>query len=103
MAPLHYLRLLFAAAFLFSAHASAAPEKWAKEIEKYAQADALKAPAKGGVVFIGSSSIRRWTSLATDFPGVTLLNRGFGGSELPDSVFYADRIVIPYAPRLVVV
>jgi hypothetical protein len=103
MAPLHYLRLLFAAAFLFSAHAFAAPEKWANEIEKYTQADALKAPAKGGVVFVGSSSIRRWTSLSTDFPGVTLLNRGFGGSELPDSVFYADRIVIPYAPRLVVV
>ena len=82
---------------------AAAPEKWAAEIEKYTQADTLKAPAQGGVVFIGSSSVRKWTSLATDFPGVTLLNRGFGGSELPDSVFYADRIVIPYAPRLVVV
>jgi len=82
---------------------SAAPEKWAAEIEKYTQADTLKAPAQGGVVFVGSSSIRRWSTLATDFPGITLLNRGFGGSELPDSVFYVDRIVIPYAPRLVVV
>jgi len=81
----------------------AAPEKWTAEIEKFTQADALKAPAQGAVVFVGSSSIRRWSSLATDFPEINLLNRGFGGSELPDSVFFADRIVIPYAPRLVVV
>ena len=82
---------------------AAAPEKWTAEIDKFTQADALNAPAKGAVVFVGSSSIRRWSSLAADFPGVTLLNRGFGGSELTDSVFFADRIVIPYAPRLVVV
>ena len=103
MAPLQYLRLLFAAAFLFSAHAFAAPEKWATEIEKYTQADALKAPAQGAVVFVGSSSIRRWSSLAADFPGVPVINRGFGGSELTDSVFYVDRIILPYAPRLVVI
>eukprot|EP01031_Cornospumella_fuschlensis_P005759 gene5759-7150_t len=94
---------LFASLLACTHPLAAAPEKWAAEIEKYTQADTLKAPAQGSVVFIGSSSIRKWTSLVTDFPGVTLLNRGFGGSELPDSVFYADRIVIPYAPRLVVV
>lgn len=82
---------------------AAAPEKWTADIDKFTQADALHAPAKGAVVFVGSSSIRRWSSLAADFPTVLLLNRGFGGSELTDSVFFADRIVIPYAPRLVVV
>jgi lysophospholipase L1-like esterase len=96
-------RSLLAVAFLVAPAVFAAPEKWAAEIEKYTKADALKAPAQGAVVFVGSSSIRRWNSLAADFPGVMLLNRGFGGSELTDSVFYADRIVIPYAPRLVVV
>ena len=103
MFPLPTLRSLLTAALIISASAFAAPEKWAAEIEKFTQADALKAPAQGSVVFVGSSSIRRWNTLTTDFPGITLLNRGFGGSELPDSVFYADRIVIPYAPRLVVV
>ena len=99
----HVLRTLVTSALLLSACVGAAPEKWAAEINKYTQADALKAPASDAVVFVGSSSIRKWTSLATDFPGITTLNRGFGGSELSDSVFYADRIVIPYAPRLVVV
>ncbi len=90
-------------ALLLSTNGFAAPEKWAAEIDKYTQADTIKAPAKGAVVFVGSSSIRKWTSLAVDFPSITTINRGFGGSELTDSVFYADRVVIPYAPRLVVV
>ena len=97
------LRTAITAALLLGASLFAAPEKWASEINKYTQADAIKAPARDAVVFVGSSSIRKWTSLATDFPGITTINRGFGGSELSDSVFYADRIVIPYAPRLVVV
>jgi lysophospholipase L1-like esterase len=82
---------------------AAAPEKWAADIDKFTVADAAQPPAPGGVVFIGSSSIRFWNSLAIDFPGVAALNRGFGGSELADSVFYADRIVISYKPRAVVV
>ncbi|HWA85744.1 MAG TPA: SGNH/GDSL hydrolase family protein, partial [Opitutus sp.] len=52
---------------------------------------------------IGSSSIVKWSSLARDFPFTSVINRGFGGSELADSVFYADRIAIPYHPRAIVV
>ena len=89
-------------ALLLAPLALAAPEKWTAAIDKFTQADATNPPARGGVVFVGSSSIVKWTSLAKDFPGVPLLNRGFGGSELADSVFYADRIVTPYAPRVVV-
>jgi lysophospholipase L1-like esterase len=44
----------------------------------------------------------KWDSLAQDFPGVKVINRGFGGSQLADSVYYADRVVIPYQPRMVV-
>ena len=51
---------------------------------------------------MGSSSIRLWKTLAQDFPEHRVLNRGFGGSEIADSVQFADRIVIPYAPRMVV-
>ena len=81
----------------------AAPEKWTEAINKFTQADAAKMPAPGGVVFVGSSSIVKWTSLAKDFPGENVIQRGFGGSELADSVFYADKIVTPYKPRAVVV
>jgi len=83
--------------------ASAAPEKWTAAIDKFVKADAAHPPPANGVVFVGSSSIVKWTSLAQDFPGVQVIQRGFGGSELSDSVFYADRIVTPYKPRIVVV
>lgn len=80
----------------------AAPADWVAEIDRLTAGDAAQPPAEGGVVFIGSSSIRLWSTLADDFPGVPVINRGFGGSELPDSVYFADRIVIPYRPRAVV-
>ena len=90
-------------ALVAASFADAAPEKWVASIEKFAQTDAANPPPRHGVVFVGSSSIVKWTSLARDFPNVPTINRGFGGSELSDSVFYADRIVIPYQPRIVVV
>jgi lysophospholipase L1-like esterase len=100
--PTRFLTTLLAA-LLLAAPALATPDKWAADIDKFTAADAAQPPAAGGVVFVGSSSIRLWSTLAGDFPGVPVLNRGFGGSEMADSAFYAGRIVIPYQPRLVVV
>lgn len=78
------------------------PEKWEKDIAAFEAKDREHPPEKGGIVFVGSSSIRRWTTLAGDFPRHRVLNRGFGGSQIADSVHFADRIVVPYAPRMVV-
>lgn len=75
---------------------------WAQDMDAFAARDAAHPPAKGGVLFVGSSSIRFWESLASDFPGTDVINRGFGGSQVRDSTWYADRIVVPYAPRTVV-
>jgi lysophospholipase L1-like esterase len=71
---------------------------WAGDMAQFAAQDAATPPPRGGIEFIGSSSIRMWESLAADFPGQPVFNRGFGGSEVRDSTWYADRIVIPYAP-----
>lgn len=76
--------------------------RWNAEIAAFQAADRAHPPAAGAVLFIGSSSIRLWTSLAADFPEVRTLNRGFGGSEIADSTFFADRIVAPYHPRAIV-
>jgi lysophospholipase L1-like esterase len=85
------------------AGSSADPARWETDIRAFVAADAAAPPAKGGIVFIGSSSIRLWTSLATDFPGMPVLNRGFGGSQLPEVTAYVGRIVTPYQPRQVIV
>jgi lysophospholipase L1-like esterase len=77
--------------------------KWEKEIAAFEARDMENPPPKHAIVFVGSSSIRKWTTLAEDFPHHRVLNRGFGGSEMADSVFFADRIVMPYEPRFIVV
>lgn len=78
------------------------PTRFESEILAFEAADRANPPPRDGVVFIGSSSIHNWTDVAADFPGVPVLNRGVGGSTLADIVYYMDRILLPYRPRLVV-
>jgi lysophospholipase L1-like esterase len=59
-------------------------------------------PAKGQIVFVGSSTIVDW-DVAKDFPGLTIIKRGLWGSSLADTVRLLERFVLPYEPRLVVV
>jgi lysophospholipase L1-like esterase len=80
--------------------ALAQADKWAKEMAAFEEQD-KKDPAIGGIVFVGSSSIRLW-DLEKAFPEMPVLNRGFGGSEIPDSVNHVDLLVIRHKPRTVV-
>jgi lysophospholipase L1-like esterase len=75
--------------------------RWESAIAAYEQQDRDKPPSQGALLFIGSSTVRRWTTLAQDFPGQRVINRGFGGSEIVDATHFAERILFPYAPRMV--
>jgi lysophospholipase L1-like esterase len=77
-------------------------DRFESEIVQFEASDRRTPPAPGGIVFVGSSSIRRWASLASDFPGLPVMNRGFGGSTLQEVNHYVPRIVLPYRPRMVV-
>ena len=79
------------------------PSQWESEIHAFEVADLSEPPPRGGIIFTGSSSIRLWTTLKEDFPGLPVVNRGFGGSMLPEVTAFLDRIVIPHKPALVVV
>lgn len=76
--------------------------KWEKEIAAYEARDKTNMPPKHAILFVGSSTIRLWKSLPKDFPGKEVINRGFGGSEIADSTEFADRIIFPYEPRIIV-
>ena len=76
--------------------------KWQGAINALVKQDATTPPPANPIVFVGSSSIVKWKTLAQDFPGLPVMNRGFGGSEVFDSLTYAHRIVIPYRPRQIV-
>ena len=96
------LALLFA----LGVSAQTTPEqsnRWEAAIQAFETADKEAFPPQDAALFVGSSSIRFWTSLAQDFPEISTIGRGFGGSQMADSAHFADRIVIPYRPRLVVV
>ena len=74
---------------------------WEPDIRQFESQDRKNPPPQHEIVFVGSSSIVFW-NLPQYFPNLKTINRGFGGSELADSVRYADRIVTPYKPRIVV-
>lgn len=95
-----WLTLLVSAGATHQAPATAQADKWAKEMAAFEEQDRTD-PAIGGVVFVGSSSIRFW-DLKKSFPDVPAINRGFGGSEIPDSVAHGDLLVIRHKPRIVV-
>jgi len=97
--PISLLLALFVAANLF---AQSKTNPFEKEILAFEASDKTNPPPKNAVLFIGSSSIRMWKTLAKDFPDYQVINRGFGGSQIADSVYFFDRIVTKYEPRTIV-
>ncbi len=103
--------LLFGAGLQAQAQDTLAPPvvgtsnvRWQSSLEAFAAADRQKAPQPGGVVFVGSSSIRLWRDLEASFENQpAVIKRGFGGSRLLDCVELVSPLVLAYKPRLVVV
>ena len=88
--------------FSFTIHAQQRPPFY-DEIQQFKKEDSLHFPPKHAILFVGSSSFRKWTDVQTYFPSETIINRGFGGSQLPDVIHYANDIIIPYHPKQVVI
>jgi lysophospholipase L1-like esterase len=78
-----------------------AQSQWEDALAGFAAADLKNTPPPGGVLFVGSSSIRLWDNLETEFQHAPIIKRGFGGSRLSDCVKLMDRLVIKYQPRMV--
>ena len=77
-----------------------AADRWEPAMQAFEKADKADPPKKGGVVFYGSSTVRRW-DLEKSFPGKDYVNRGFGGSTTPDAIRYLSRVVLPLEPRVI--
>ncbi len=78
------------------------PQRWSQDMQAFEQWDSKNSFPSEAVVFVGSSSIRLWPT-ARAFPDCPVINRGFGGSYMADSVYYADRLILKYKPKAVVV
>ncbi len=97
--PIHLALVLLCIGTVFAADPLPAFEN---DIRAFEVSDTTNPPPKHAVLFLGSSSIRLWKTLAQDFPQRRLINRGFGGSLISNSVYFADRIVLPYEPSVIV-
>ncbi|MDX2132215.1 MAG: GDSL-type esterase/lipase family protein [Planctomycetota bacterium] len=83
--------------------ATASAEAWYEpEIRAFEAADRATPPVPGRVVFVGSSSIRMWRTLAADMEPVPVVNRGFGGSKTGEVLEVFDRVVTPQRPAVIV-
>jgi len=79
------------------------PERFAGDIAAFEAADRVNPPPPGAIVCVGSSSMRFWhDDIARALAPLTVVPRGFGGSNMNDALVFADRIILPYRPRAIV-
>jgi lysophospholipase L1-like esterase len=99
----HYLLCIGLLTLMISAaQAQQLPRFW-NEIQHFKQQDSIASPPRHAILFVGSSSFRKWTNVQQYFSGYPIINRGFGGSTIPDVIRYADDIIFPYQPRQIVI
>ena len=96
-----FFRIFFCFLLLYSFTVKAQP--FAADIAAFQIQDAASFPAKQSILFVGSSSFTKWKDVQSYFPGYPIINRGFGGSSLPDVIRYADQIIFSYEPKQIVI
>ena len=95
-----FLVLVFCVASLY---AQTAKPPFYDEVMAFKKKDSLTPPPENAILFVGSSSFRKWTDAEQIFKDYPVVNRGFGGSSLPDVIRYADDIIFPYQPRQILI
>ena len=107
MKPLTRLRaftaFLTTLLLVWSTDAAPADHRFEKDIAAFESQDAKAPPPKGAILFVGDSTFTKWKTIHDDLPEYTVINRGFGGSTMSDLLYFTERIVIRYQPRLIVV
>jgi len=101
--PRVIITLILPLLILFYTAPDVLAQPFAEDIAAFKKQDRIKIPAKNSILFIGSSSFTMWSDIKKSFPGYPVINRGFGGSSLPDLIRYVNDIVFPYQPKQIVI
>lgn len=102
------LSLLFLLGLIAEAHAqsnaptAAVGNRFERNVEDYEAADRTNPPPQNAILLAGDSQFFRWKTLAEDLPDFTIVNRGIDSFQTSDLVYFADRLVLPYHPRMIV-
>lgn len=103
--PITYMFILLSSVTVSNApnkHPAESPSKqWEKTIQSFEDWDCKNSFPSNAVLFVGSSSIRLWHT-SKCFPEIKVINRGFGGSQISDVNYFANRIALPYKPKVIV-
>jgi lysophospholipase L1-like esterase len=102
-ALLKYALLLVSVAGFLSGFSQGQGYPYASDIRRFMVLDSINPPPQHAILFAGSSSFTLWQDVQDYFPGFTIINRGFGGSTLPDQIHYADEVIFPCSPRQIVI
>jgi hypothetical protein len=94
--------VLFAVCGVLRAQSPELAAKFETQVRGYEAADRAHPPPRDAILFAGDSQFFRWKTIHEDLPGYTLINRGIDSFQYRDLIRYADRIVLPYRPRLIV-
>lgn len=97
------LSKLLCVAFLLFSLCGFAQNQYDGEIAAFKKKDSVAPAPKNAVLFAGSSTFRKWTTMENDFPGHTIINRGFGGAVFPDIIHFANDIILPYQPKQILI
>ena len=95
-----FLFLLFS---LLLINVQAAAQPFIEDIQSFKKQDSISMPAKNQILLIGSSSFTMWKDVQSYFPNHPIINRGFGGSSLPDVIRYKDDVIFKYCPKQIII
>src|ERR1700759_5428554 len=101
MKRIAYCLLVFC--FVCTVNVRAQQPPFYDDIQAFQKQDSIKPPPQHAILFVGSSSFTKWTDVQSYFPNYTIINRGFGGSSLPDVIRYANDVIFPYHPKEIVI
>ncbi|MFT4032479.1 MAG: GDSL-type esterase/lipase family protein [Siphonobacter sp.] len=95
--------ILSLSAFIFLTETVSAQQPFAGEIQAFEKQDQEHPPLKKPIVFVGSSTFRLWPEIQSYFPGKPIINRGFGGSQLSDVIYYYQQLIPKYHAKQIVI
>ncbi len=107
--PLQYIFCVTSLAFLVNTGQGQEkhypnPDRFEPAIRQFEKQDGISRPPAGAIVCVGSSSMRKWHGMIhQDLAPLTVIARGFGGSNMNDLLHFLDRVVLVYRPRAVMI
>ncbi len=88
---------------IYASYSAAAEQKWAADIAALEQLDQTVTVSEDNILFIGSSSIRLWKTIAEDMHPYSPIRRGYGGAKFSDLAVFAKRLIEPHRYRAMVI